>query len=134
MSRTTMHTLCFTDLILGKTLVCKEKALRKSLENNGEKVYYISLVSSTSYGFPYRKRHIFDICTKEYDFKDTDVIALDVHDLMEEYKKNENLPQNCHLVGQVPVYKLVLSFIKNNPKAHYILDEVPLCKGKKSNL
>ena len=129
--RATMHTLCFTNLILGKTLVCKEKALRKALENNGEKVYYISLVSATSYGYPYRKRHIFDICTKEYDFKDTDVIALDVQDLMEEYKKSENLPPDYNLIGLVSVYELVLNFIKNNQDAHFILDEVPVCKGIK---
>ena len=120
--------------LLGKTLVCKEKALRKSLEDNGEKVFYISLVSSTRHGYPKPRRHIFDICTKEYDFKDTDVIAVDIQDLVEEYRKNNRFPKcggkfiGGYLSG-VSVYKLVLSFIKNNPNAHYILDELPLCKG-----
>ena len=91
----------------------------------------MQIISSTSYGNPCRRRHIFDICTKEYDFKDTDVFALDVQDLMEEYRKSENLPQDYNLIELVSVYKLVLSFINNNPNSHFILDEVPLCKGIK---
>ena len=50
---------------------------------------------------------------------------------MEEYKKNEKLPSDYNLIGLVSVYELVLSFIKDNPNAHFILDEVPLCKGIK---
>ena len=116
-------------LNIGKTLVCKEKALRKSLEECPSKVYYISLVSSTRYGAPKVKRHVFDICTKEYDFKDSDVVALDIQDLIHDYKKNKSPHDDCSLTGNFSIYKLVLSFIKNNPKAHYIFDEVPLCKG-----
>ena len=112
----------------GKTLVCKEKALRKSLEDCQSKVYYISLVSSTRYGAPKAKRHVFDICTKEYDFKDSDVVALDTQDLIQDYNKNKNLHEWCR-TGNYSIYKLVLSFIKNHPKAHYIFDEVPVCKG-----
>ena len=114
---------------IGKTLVCKEKALRKSLEDCQSKVYYISLVSSTRYGAPKVKRHVFDICTKEYDFKDSDVVALDIQDLIQDYKKYKHPHKSCSLTGNDSIYKLVLSFIKNNPKAHYIFDEVPLCKG-----
>ena len=114
---------------IGKTLVCKEKALRKSLEDCQSKVYYISLVSSTRYGAPKVKRHVFDICTKEYDFKNSDVVALDIQDLVRDYNKNKNPNEWCSLKGNFSIYKLVLNFIRNNPKAHYIFDEVPLGKG-----
>ena len=56
---------------------------------------------------------------------------MDVQDLMEEYKKSEKLPSDYNRIGLVSVYELVLSFIKDNPNAHFILDEVPLCKGIK---
>ena len=83
-------------------------------------------MSSTRYGLPKETKHIFDICSKEYDFKDTDVVAIDIQDLLEDYKKTN---KNQHNQGHLSVYELVLSFIRNNPNGHFILDEVPIYKG-----
>ena len=78
---------------------------------------------------PSDTRHVFDVCTKEYDFKDTDVVAVDIFDLLKDYWKHYNATENQVTGGHLSVYELVLSFIRNNPKGHYILDEVPIYKG-----
>ena len=109
----------------GKTLVCKEKAVQKAAENGEKKVYYISLLHSSSRGWPKIGRPVFDVCTKEYDFNDTDVVPIDICDLWSDYKKDKTYNGR----DKVTVYELALRFIKNNPNGHYIFDEVPIIKG-----
>ena len=106
--------------------MCKEKAIQKAAENGNKKVYYISLLHSTSRGRPKRGRPVFDVCTKEYDFKDTDVVAMDIEDLWKYYEKDRKNTSR----QDVTVYELALRFMENNPNAHYIFDEVPIFKGK----
>ena len=56
-------------------------------------------------------------------------MAVDIFDLLKDHWKHYKATENKVTGGHLSVYELVLSFITNNPKGHYILDEVPIYKG-----
>ena len=74
------------------------------------KVFYISLVAADKRGRHRNKYFTFDLMSK-MDMENTEVIVLDVHDLVELYKKNHN--------GKIDL-ALKLVDIAAKSKANYI--------------
>jgi hypothetical protein len=120
----------------GKSLVCKEKAIKtadkeEEAENMGSKpkadpVYFISLVGVDSKGKVEDDEHIFDIYTKEYDFNNSDVEVKNAQDLWDFYKKQNSGSSKQY----VDIYQLVENFVKHHPQTHFVLDECPFLKPK----
>ena len=84
------HTKKFLQLFFsfsGKTVISKERALRKQKEDPEHQVYFISLLGSTNEGKPEKTRFIFDVLTKWFEFNGerTKVQAVDVQDLQTVY-------------------------------------------------
>ena len=84
------------------------------------KVFYISLVAADKRGRHRNEFFTFDLMSK-MDMKDTEVIVLDVHDLVEWYKNNHN----GHIGDDITVYELVDDLIDHNQDGSFFLDECP---------
>ena len=109
----------------GKTVISKEQAIRKASEDKSKPVYYISMVASDRRGKPEKRRYIFDILTEWFDLKthkNTTAIPRDVTYLMNFYK-NYRTAQDS---SDPNVYEMAEFYIKRNPNAHFIFDEVPI--------
>ena len=96
-------------------------------ENMGNKpkadpVFFLSLTGVDGYGHVTDHESIFDIYTKEYDFWGTDIQVKSSQDLWDFYE-SQNIGSDKK---NVLIYTIVESFVKQNPKAHYIIDECPL--------
>ena len=103
-------------------------------ENIGNKskavpVFFLSLVGvDCDDGLVQDHESIYDIYTKEFDFGGSDIQVKSSQDLWNFYE-SQNPGSNKKDVG---IYSIVESFIKQNPEAHYILDECPfLMRGGK---
>ena len=112
--------------------MAKKKANEEADKGDGgEKVYFISLVASNNRGEPIKKQHLYDLISEEYDLKDTSGDAIspiftDVSKLVEYYEAYQKKP----ISSTTTVYDLVKCFIENNPKAHYVLDELPILANR----
>ena len=121
----------------GKSLICKEKAVQKAeMERNSEEdkmkpnaghVYFISMVGVDSYGSVEEFEYIFDIYTKEYDFRGYDVTVISAQDLWEFYASKNKRSR----IKDVKIYFLVEYFVRHHPDGHFIVDECPLLKEGK---
>ena len=85
-----------------------------------KKVFYISLLAAHKNGRPRNDYFTFDIMSK-IDLENTEVTVLDVHDLIEEYKKHHN----GHIKEDITVYELVDDLIDHNLDGSFFLDECP---------
>ena len=115
------------NFFLGKSLILKEASIRMSKRvdketGNGKmrKVFYISLVAADLEGRHRNEFFTFDLRSK-MDMKDTEVIVLDVHDLVELYKKNHN----GKIGDDITVYELVDDLIDHNQDGSFFVDECP---------
>ena len=94
------------------------------------KIFYISLVAADKTGRHRNEFFTFDLMSK-MDMKNTEVIFLDVHDLVELYKKNHN----GKIDDNITVYELVDDLIDHNQDGSFFLDECPFpaygCKFSK---
>ena len=105
----------------GKTLVSKEKAIQMDNDAADNKsVFYISLLGTEIRGKPNPFRYVFDIITRIFDFRQTNVQAKDVRDLCDYYEDTSNKQSS-----NTDVYSLCLHFLSEHPHSHFILDEVP---------
>ena len=121
--------------ISGKSLISKEKALQTSekeedAENMGLKpkavpVFFISLVGADFRGDVQKEEGIYDIYTKEYDFKDSAVMVKSAQDLWDDYAQNNGSDRKS-----IDIYALVEHFVQQHPDAHFILDECPFLLGR----
>ena len=84
------------------------------------KVFYISLLAADKKGRPRNAYFTFDLMSK-LDMKNTEVKVLDVHDLIEEYKKHHN----GQIGEDITVYELVDDLIDHNLDGDFFLDECP---------
>ena len=97
-------------------------------ENITNPVYYISLIGTDARdvdgkGVPRKAFYIFDV-KSELDLKRHNIRFLSYQDLMEYYQKETG--KNGENLN---IYELVIFFMRKNPRAYYLLDEVPLIKG-----
>ena len=113
-------------IILGKSVVSKECAIRIQKENPRKPVYFISLVGSSPEGKPQMTRFVFDVLTERYEFnrRNTAVQLRDAKFLFEYYTNY------CKTRGKLApdVYELAEFYLQKNPNAHFIFDEVPILK------
>ena len=109
---------------LGKSLLCKEGAIRLSKQpGQVQDVYYISLLAVDQYGKPKDEYFTFDEASK-LDLQDTGVKVLDVHQLVINYR--ERHPElDDDTLRSVTVYELAEDLIDADPKASYFMDECP---------
>ena len=126
--------------------MCKEKAiltinLEDDAQNLGFKpkatpVFFISLVGANKKGDVEEDEYLFDIYTKEYDFLGTNVQVKSAQYIRDYMKNQEEQASSVftksmrkfRCIGmkeQGDIYSLIERFIKLNPDAHYVLDEVP---------
>ena len=85
-----------------------------------KKVFYISLVAADKRGRHRNEFFTFDLMSK-MDMENTEVIVLDVHDLVERYRKNHN----GQIGDDITVYELVDDLIDHNQDGSFFLDECP---------
>ena len=86
------------------------------------------MVGTNGRGIVDEYEHIFDIYTKLYDFKSSDVHIKSAQDILEYYQANNK----GNDIKNIDVYTLVEYFVQKHPDAHFVLDEVPLLKPDKS--
>ena len=128
-------------MILGKSLICKEKCIqvdekeRNSVEQGmksvADPVFFISMVGlaydrfgDMISGIVHEHEYLFDIYTRIYDFVGTNVRVLSAQDLLTFYlSKNKSANRE-----DVDIYKLVEFFIQHHSNGHFILDECPFLK------
>ena len=105
---------------------------RYSNEGSNQKkrnVFYISLLAADKYGQPRNAYFTFDLMSK-LDMKNTKVKVLDVHDLVEEYKRHHN-----GQIGEyITIYDLVDDLIDHNLDGDFFMDECPFPAEKYPNL
>lgn len=90
-------------------------------------VFYISLLASDKDSRPRNAYFTFDLMSK-LDMKNTKVKVVDVHDLVEEYKKHHN-----GKIGEdITVYELVDDLINHNLDGDFFMDECPFPAEKDS--
>ena len=87
---------------------------------NKKRVFYISLLAADRKGRPRNDYFTFDIMSK-IDLENTEVKVLDVHDLVEEYKRHHN----GKIGKDITVYKLVDDLVDHNPDDSFFVDECP---------
>ena len=88
---------------------------------NCKNVFFISLAAADDRGKPKRQSYIFDLITK-LEFKDSNVKALDVLDLLASYKTQNP----TYDAKEITVYYLVKHFVQENSDADIIVDECPI--------
>ena len=90
---------------------------------NNRAVYYISLLAADEFGRPLNQYFTFDEASK-LDLKDTNVIALDIHQLQIRYRqRHPDLSEDVS--RQMTVFELVEDLIDADPMASYFCDECP---------
>ena len=105
--------------------LAKRLSGRKS-QGKKRQVFFLSLVAADRQGRHRNEFFAFDVMTK-MDMQNTEVVVLDVHDLVDSYKKNHhgNLPSN------ITVYELVEDFIDHHPDDSFFIDECPILGNDK---
>ena len=115
--------------IIGKTLLCKERALRLAQESD-RPTYFLSLGAVDDIGGPLPHPLMFDWVTQA-EMLDTGVTAMGVHNLIEHNEKQEpskRAPLTAEYYGRTftHVYDLVINFVKENGDLNIIMDECPI--------
>ena len=129
------YTIIF--LILGKSLISKEKCIQKAekekfAEDIGSKVkadpvYFISLVGVNKEGIVDENEYIFDIYTKLYDFHGINVNVVSAQDLWTFYESKNKGADRLN----VGIYFLVQYFIQHHLEGHFVVDECPILRRGK---
>ena len=104
---------------------------RCSNEGSNQKkrnTFYISLLAAEKYGRPRNAYFTLDLMSK-FDMENTKVKVMDVHDLVEEYKKHHN----GHIGEDITVYDLVDDLLDHNLDGDFFLDECPFPTEKYSS-
>ena len=131
----------FVFIFLGKSLICKEKAVQveekemieeeKGSKSIADPVFFISMVGVHKKGFPEKYEYIFDIYTKNYDFLGSKVQVISAQDLWTFYESKNKGADRRHF----DIYFLIEYFVKHHPNGNFILDEFPImtsaCKFSK---
>ena len=86
-------------------------------------VYYISLLAVDVFGHQKNQFFTFDEASK-LDLKDTNVVVMDVHQLVTRYRERHPEMSEEDL-KQMTVYKLAEDLIDADPTASYFFDECP---------
>ena len=97
-----------------------KRCSKESGHGKKRKVFYISLVAADKRGRHRNEFFTFDLMSK-LDMENTEVVVLDVHDLVELYKKNHN----GQIGWSITVYELVDDLIDHNQDASLLVDECP---------
>ena len=119
--------------IIGKTLLCKERALRLAQESD-RPTYFLSLGAVDDIGGPLPHPLMFDWVTQA-EMLDTGVTAMGVHNLTEHNDKQAP-SKRAPLTGAnyyggdrfTHVYDLVINFVKENGNSNIIIDECPITR------
>ena len=90
---------------------------------NNQAVYYISLLAVDAFGHHKNQFFTFDEASK-LDLKDTNVVVIDVHQLVKRYRQRHPEVSKEDL-KQMTVYKLAEDLIDADPMASYFFDECP---------
>ena len=118
----------------GKSLISKEKAIqtadKQDLKQNPDPVFFISLVGVDNEGNVDEHEHIFDVYTKEYDFKGSSVKVLSAQDLRDFYQSEQGLFGKWFVGKKVDVYVAAEFFVKQHSNGHFIVDECPFKNEK----
>ena len=96
--------------------------------STSKNIYFISLLGADQKGKPRRLQFIFDLVTKWYDFRNTNVKMVDVRMLCDNYENTTGKDSS-----DVDVYTISLQFIKDHPNSHYLFDEVPFIENGEYN-
>ena len=115
-------------LFSGKTLVCKEKAIQLDADAPvGKNVFLFSLLGAEggNGGKPRKLQFVFDLVTKWFEFRGTNVKFVDVQMLCDHFEK-----ETGNSSSDEDIYTIILQFIKDHPNSHFIFDEVPFIKEK----
>ena len=145
----------FISFFVGKTLLCKERAIRLAARDGRKNVFYVSMVGSFKNGTPRKERFLFDAYTRNFEMKFTDAHPIDIPNLIDYYdqhhpmfeifydtkerKNNRRLKKKPRLGNEpycsdVDSYDLVKFFIQHSvsqhENSHFILDEVPIFQRK----
>ena len=120
--------------ILGKSLICKEKAIQtakmEDLKPNPDPVFFISFVGVDEMGMVDEFEHIFDIISKEYDFDECDVKVISAQDLWNFYQsKHKGVDRR-----KIDVYTQAEYFVEEHPNGHFVFDEFKIKRNKTSKI
>ena len=114
----------FTLIISGKSLLCKEGAIRMTNRlGHTRNVYFISFLAANKFGKYLNQFFTFDEASK-LDLKDTNVIVLDVHQILSRYRQRHP-EMSKRALKNVNVYEMLIDLIESDPTGSYFLDEVP---------
>ena len=143
-----------TFFISGKTLLCKARAILSGEDHPTHNIFYICMVGTHKNGNPRKERFLFDVCTKNFEMKNTAARPIDVPDLIDFYDANHKeyctvfdaneVMKECRLkkrlrngngpASLIDSYELTKFFIQRqveqNDNCHFILDEVPIFQQK----
>ena len=120
----------------GKSLIGKEKAIqtadKEDLKLSPNPVFFISLVGVRGKGFVMKHEYIFDIYTKEYDFKGSSVKFISAHDLWDFYAANHKMEISWNFLKKkkISIYKLAEYFVEKHPNGNFVFDECSFREGK----
>ena len=127
---------------LGKSLIGKEKAIqtasKEDLKPVPDPVFFISLVGVNTTGFVDKYEHIFDIYTKEYDFRGSNVKVISAQDLRNFYTKHHKLDTFRNFfrrkaqIKKVDVYTMAEFFVEQHSNGHFVVDECLFKTGDSS--
>ena len=111
-------------IFLGKSLLCKEGAIRMTKQpGNNQNVYYISLLATNEYGRHLNEYFTFDEASK-LDLEGTGVEVLDAHQLYAICRQRH--PEiSEEALQKITVYEFALDLIEADSKASYFFDETP---------
>ena len=125
-----LNLTCICQIILGKSLICKEKALQTAEKQNSNPnpgpVFFISLVGVNELGIVDDYEHIFDIYTKLYDFVGSDVKIVSAQDLWSFYQSKHPGADR----RKTNVYVLAEFFVSEHPTGHFVFDECSFQRDK----
>ena len=93
-------------------------------------VYYISLLAADRFGKHLDQFFAFDEASK-LDLKHTNVIVLDVHQLLTRYR-DRHPEMSEEALKDVNVYEMSVDLIDSDPKGSYFFDESPFIVSSKS--
>ena len=96
---------------------------------NSRNVYYISLLAVDRFGRHHNQFFTFDEASK-LDLKDTNVIVLDVHQLLTRYRQRHP-EMSEEALKDVDVYEMSVDLIESDPMGSYFFDESPFIASSK---
>ena len=132
--------ITFINNFTGKSLISKEKAIqaadKEDLKQDPDPVFFISLVGVDVWGFVDKHEYIFDIYTKQYDFRACNVKVISAQDLNNFYAKHRKLEtfRNFFRRKRVDVYTMAQSFVEQHSNGHFVVDECPFKASRNGKL